>query len=54
MALTDFKQQKLVVASLSTLMCELDTLSSSHEVIGDVLSSFQQTLDLSVTHLANQ
>ena len=35
----DFKDQRMVVVSLTTLMCEFDTLSDSAEVLNDIYSA---------------
>lgn len=41
----DFKRQRLVVVSLTTLMCEFDTLSSSAEVLADIYQAIQDHYD---------
>ena len=38
----DFKHQRLVMVSLTTLMCEFDTLSDSGEVINDIYQATQE------------
>ena len=41
----DFKHQRLVVVSLSTLMCEFDTLSETSEVLEDTFQAIQDSFD---------
>jgi hypothetical protein len=38
----DFKHQRLVMVSLTTLMCEFDTLSESGEVLADIYDAIQE------------
>jgi hypothetical protein len=38
----DFKHQRLVMVSLTTLMCEFDTLSDSGEVLADIYDAIEE------------
>ena len=50
----DFKRQRLVVVSLTTLMCEFDTLSQSAEVLADIYQAIQDHYDqLTVARKSN-
>ena len=51
----DFKHQRQVVVSLTTLMCEFDTLSDSGEVLADVYSAIEQNfVEISQARQSNQ
>lgn len=41
--LTDFKSQRMVLKSLTTIMCEFDSLSNKFEVLDDVFGVVQQS-----------